>query len=438
MGAAAWLIVAICFLLVGNGVFSGAEIAIISARRSRIDALIAEGRRSARRLKALQDNMDGFLATVQIGVTLMGTLAGVAGGYLASRYVEPALEGSVVAQYLPPAMVATVVVGGGIVYFELIVGELVPKALALRFTDTVALLVAPPLWWLARFSRGLVAVLTASTRAVLWVFGLREFAHRTFVSEEEIKHLVTEGRHQGVLDKTEEELIHSVFEFSETPVKKVMVPRPKIFALDVSTPPGEVEHLIVEGGYTRIPIYDDTPDNVIGLVYIKDVLRLLERRQPIVLRKILHPVHFVPETKKVGELLKELQKRRTHMALVIDEHGSLVGLVTMEDLLEEIVGEIQDEYDWEERPVERLRDGSLVVDGTLSAADLRASYQIPIPESAEFETVAGFLLESLGTVPRGGEFVDLGGHRLTVVDVEKNRISKVKIDKIPVAAATKR
>jgi putative hemolysin len=432
MGDAVWLIVAICFLLVGNGLFSGAEIAVISARRSRIDALIAEGRKAAKRLKALQSDMDGFLATVQIGVTLMGTLAGVAGGYLASRYVEPMLEQTTIAQFVPPAMVATIVVGGGIVYFELILGELVPKALALRFTDTVALLVAPPLWWLARFSRGLVKILTASTRGVLWVFRVREFAHRTFVSEEEIKHLVTEGRHQGVLDKDEEELIHSVFEFSETPVKKVMVPRPKISALDVNTPPGEVEHLIVEGGYTRIPVYDDTPDNVIGLVYIKDVLRLLERRQPIVLRKILHPVHFVPETKKVGELLKELQKRRTHMALVIDEHGSLVGLVTMEDLLEEIVGEIQDEYDWEERPVERLRDGSLVVDGTLSAADLRASYQIPIPESTEFETVAGFMLEKLGSVPRGGEFVDLGGHRLTVVDVEKNRISKVKIDKVPV------
>jgi putative hemolysin len=438
MGDPIWLIVAICFLLIGNGIFSGSEIAVISMRRSRIDALIGEGRRAARRLKELQTNMDGFLATVQIGVTLMGTLAGVAGGYLASRYVEPRLEGTAIAQYLPPTMVATVLIGGGIVYFELILGELVPKALALRFTDTVAMIVATPLWWMARLAKGLVAILTASTRAVLWLFRLRDMGHRTFVSEEEIRHLVTEGRHQGVLDQTEEELIHSVFEFSETPVKKVMVPRPKIFALDVATPPGEVEHLIVEGGYTRIPVHDDTPDNIIGLVYIKDVLRLLERRQPIVLRKILHPVHFVPETKKVGELLKELQKRRTHMALVIDEHGSLVGLVTLEDLLEEIVGEIQDEYDWEERPVERLRDGSLVVDGTLSAADLRASYQIPIPESAEFETVAGFLLESLGAVPRGGEFVDLGGHRLTVVDVEKNRISKVKIDKVPVAAAPRR
>jgi putative hemolysin len=434
MGDPFWLIVAICVFLIGNGLFSGSEIAVISARRSRIDALVAEGRKAARRLKALQDDMDGFLATVQIGVTLMGTLAGVAGGYLASRYVEPALAGSAIAQWLPAPMVATLLVGGGIVYFELILGELVPKALALRFTDMVALMVATPLWWMARSSRWLVAILTRSTRAVLWVLRVRDIGHRTFVSEEEIKHLVTEGRHQGVLDQTEEELIHSVFEFSETPVKKVMVPRPKIFALDANTPPGEVEHMIVEGGYTRIPVYDANPDNVIGLVYIKDVLRLLERRQPVVLRKILHPVHFVPETKKTGDLLKELQKRRTHMALVIDEHGSLVGLVTLEDLLEEIVGEIQDEYDWEERPIETMRDGSLVVDGTLSAADLRSSHHIPIPDSTEFETVAGFMLESLGTVPRGGEHVDLGGFRLTVVDVEKNRISKVKIDRVPVAA----
>src|SRR5687767_10462809 len=430
------LVLAIFLCLLGNGFFSGSEIAIISMRRSRVEQLVGEGRRAARWVKHLQDNMDRFLATVQIGVTLMGTLAGVLGGYLASRYVEPILEG--VAPWLPTAFSAGLLVGIGIVYVELILGELVPKALALRFTDNAAMLVALPLDLLARLSRLAVAVLTASTRAVLWFFRVKNPGHRTFVSEEEIRHLVREGREQGVLDQTEEELIHSVFEFSETPVKKVMVPRPKIFALDVSTPPGEVEHLIVEGGYTRIPVHDDTPDNIIGLVYIKDVLRLLERRQPIVLRKILHPVHFVPETKKVGELLKELQKRRTHMALVIDEHGSLVGLVTLEDLLEEIVGEIQDEYDWEERPVERLRDGSLVVDGTLSAADLRASFQIPIPESAEFETVAGFMLESLGAVPRGGEVVDLGGHRLTVVDVEKNRISKVKIARIPVAAPVKR
>ncbi|HEY2943631.1 MAG TPA: hemolysin family protein, partial [Vicinamibacteria bacterium] len=234
----------------------------------------------------------------------------------------------------------------------------------------------------------------------------------------------------------EEELIHSVFEFSDTPVKKVMVPRPKMFTLDVDTPPGEAERLMVESGFSRIPVYDTSPDNMIGLVYIKDALRLLERRQPVVLRKIVHPIHLVPETKKVGALLKELQKRRSHLALVIDEHGSLVGLVTMEDLLEEIVGEIQDEYDWEERPVERLRDGSMVVEGTLSGDELRSVYNVPIPKSGEFETVAGFMLATLGSVPRGGEVVQVGDYRLTVVDVEKNRINKVKVEKVnaPVVA----
>jgi putative hemolysin len=216
-------------------------------------------------------------------------------------------------------------------------------------------------------------------------------------------------------------------------VRKVMVPRPKVFALDVATAPEEVGRLIVESGFSRIPVFDDSVDNIVGVVYVKDVLRLLEKRQPVVLRKILHPVHFVPETKRTGELLKELQKRRTHMALVIDEHGSVTGLLTLEDLLEEIVGEIQDEYDWEERPVEKLRDGSLVVEGTVAASELRDSHQIPIPESEEFQTVAGFMLEQLGSVPKGGEVVPVGDYRLTVVDVERNRISKVKIERAPVA-----
>ncbi len=423
----------IVLLLLGNGFFSGSEIAVLSARRSRIEGLIAEGSRAAGRVKALQDNMDRFLATVQIGVTVCGTLAGVLGGILASRYVAPALAGGLLARYLPPALVASASVGLAIIYVELVLGELVPKALALRYTETVALLVAAPFRAMGRASRWLVVFFAASTRLVLRFAGIRGIGLRTFVSEEEIKQLVTEGRQQGVLDQTEAEIIHSVFEFKDTPVRKVMVPRPKIFALAAATPPGEVGALIVESGFSRIPVYEVSIDNLLGLVYVKDVLRLLERREPVALRKILHPAHLVPETKKTGELLKELQRRRSHMAVVVDEHGSVSGLVTLEDLLEEIVGEIRDEYDWEERPVERHRDGSLVVEGTLSAADLRDGYGIPLPESGEFETVAGFMLERLGSVPRGGEVVANGDWRFTVVDVERHRISKVKIEKLPAA-----
>jgi putative hemolysin len=419
----------IVLLLLGNGFFSGSEIAVISARRGRIEGLAQQGSRPAMRVRALQQNMDQFLATVQIGVTVCGTLAGVLGGVLASHYIEPGLGQAAWSRWVPPAIVASALVGLAIVYVELVLGELVPKALALRYTESFALLVSAPCLVMARASRWLVVLFAASTRAVLRGLGIRGAGPRTFVSEEEIKHLVREGRLQGVLNQTEMELIHSVFEFTDTPVRKVMVPRPKIFALDVATPPAQVGSLIVESGFSRIPAYEDSIDNVVGLVYGKDALRLLEKRQPVVVRKILHPAHLVPETKRVGELLKELQKRRSHMAIVVDEHGSVSGLVTLEDLIEEIVGEIQDEYDWEERPVERLRDGSLVVEGTLPATELRETYQIPLPESEEFQTVAGFMLEQLGSVPKGGEVVTSGDWRFTVVDVERNRISKVKIEK---------
>jgi len=426
------LAASILLLLLGNGFFSGGEIAVLSARRSRIDALVEEGNRAAGRVKALQDNMDQFLPTVQIGVTVCGTLAGVLGGLFASRFLAPALDASPFAWLVPPAVLASGAVGLAIVYVELVLGELVPKALALRYTEAIALLLSAPFRVMAHASRWLVVFLAASTRLVLRLVGIRGPAGDSFVSQEEIKHLVKEGRQQGVLDQTEMEIIHSVFEFSDTPVRKVMVPRPKIFALDADTPPSEVGSLIVESGFSRIPAYEGSIDNVVGVVYAKDALRLLEKRQPVVVRKVLHPAHLVPETKKVGELLKELQKRRSHMAIVVDEHGSVAGLVTLEDLIEEIVGEIQDEYDWEERPVERLRDGSLVVDGTLSATDLRERYQIPLPESGQSETIAGFMLEQLGAVPKGGEVVSLEGWRFTVVDVERNRISKVKVEKLPV------
>jgi putative hemolysin len=422
---------AVVMLLLGNGVFSGGEIAVISARRSRIDALIDEGSRAARRVKALQDDMDQFLATVQIGVTVCGTLAGVLGGLIATRYLEPVIAAWGLPRFVPAAIVASGMVGIFIIYLELVIGELVPKAFALRYTETIALLLSSPFRAMQRTSRWLISFLSASTRVVLRLFGIRDAGPRTFVSEEEIKHMVKEGRQQGVLEQTEMEIIHSVFEFTDTPVRKVMVPRPKIFALDVDTPPTEVGSLIVESGYSRFPVYEDTIDNVIGVVYVKDALRLLEKRQPVVIRKVLHPVHLVPETKKVGELLKELQKRRTHMAVVVDEHGSVSGLVTLEDLIEEIVGDIQDEYDWEERAIERMRDGSMVVDGTASAAELRETYEIPLPESGEFETIAGFMLERLGSVPKGGEVVAIEGWRFTVVDVERNRISKVKVEKLP-------
>ena len=406
------IVVAIVLLLLGNGFFSGSEIAIISARRSRIDALVAEGSRAARRVKDLQDNMDRFLATVQIGVTVMGTLAGVLGGYLASRHLEPLLEDSWLAAWLPAGLEAAFVVGLGIVYVELMLGELVPKALALRYTRDGG---APGV--LVRFTSWPGLALAdrlpdrLHPRRCCALFGIRDFGARTFVSEEEIKHLVTRGPGAGGPRTRPRWTSSTASSSSRTPrCARSWCPRPKIFALDVDTPPdrgGRADRGERLLAHSRLRGLDRQHRGRSSTS--RTPCACWRRRQPVVLRKILHPGPLrARDRRRSGALLKELQKRRSHLALVIDEHGSLTGLVTLEDLLEEIVGEIHDEYDWEERPVERLRDGSLVVEGTVSAAELRDSYEVPMPESEEFETVAGFMLERLGSVPKGGEVVHGG------------------------------
>jgi putative hemolysin len=436
MSEPVFLVVSIVVLLLGNGFFSGSEIAVVAVRRSRIEALIEEGSRAAKRVKALQDKRDRFLATVQVGVTVTGTLAGVFGGVLAARHLAPALGSLAVSRWVPPILLAVVLVGVPILYVQLVIGELVPRALALRYAETLALLVSAPLKMLLQVSGWMVRFLGGSARLVMKMAGVGEAGPRTFVSVEEIRHLARKGGQQGILDQTEMEIIHGVFDLAETAVRSVMVPRPKVFALDADTLSSDVGRLIVESGFSRIPISEGSIDNIIGVVYAKDVLRVLQRGEPVVVRQMLHRVPFVPEAKKVGALLKELQRRRTHLAVVVNEHGSVSGIVTMEDILEEIVGEIRDEYDWEERPVERLRDGSLVVEGTVSAEELREAYGVPLPESSDFETVAGFMLDRLGSLPGGGEVVTVGEWRLTVVDVERNRVSRVKIE--PLARATRR
>lgn len=242
--------------------------------------------------------------------------------------------------------------------------------------------------------------------------------------------MVAEGRVQGVLSQSDASLLEGVFKFRDMPVRSVMIPRTKTFALEVATNPKVAVKKIVEGGFSRVPIYEGTFDNPLGVLYVKDVLASLERNEPVDIRARLHPVHVVPDSKNVGDLLRELQKKRSHMALVINEHGSVVGIATLEDLVEEIVGEIRDEYDeGEEKSIERLKSGGLVVEGTVSNSLLRESYEIPIPLEIDAETIGGLILEKLGSVPKGGESIDIEGYRLTVVDVERNRVSKVKIEK---------
>jgi putative hemolysin len=431
MSDLALIIGAIFFLLLGNGFFSGSEIALISARKAALRKRAEDGSRGAQLAEALRSEPERFMATVQIGVTVCGTLAGVCGGWLASRHIEPWLDLAGLPAWAPAAVTASVMVSVVIVYVEMVLGELVPKALALKFAVPIASVVAIPISLMARLSRAPLRLMTESTRVILRLLGQKGPMREGLVSAEEIEHMVAEGRLQGVLSQSDASLLEGVFKFRDMPVKSVMIPRTKAFALDVSAEPRAAVKRIVDAGFSRVPIYEGTFDNPIGILYVKDVLASLERAEAVDLRSRLHPVHVVPDSKNVGDLLRELQKKRSHMALVINEHGSVVGIATLEDLVEEIVGEIRDEYDeGEERAVERLKGGGLVVEGTVSNSLLRESHSIPIPVEIDAETVGGFILERLGSVPKGGESVGVEGYRLTVVDVERNRVAKVKIEKL--------
>lgn len=249
--------------------------------------------------------------------------------------------------------------------------------------------------------------------------------------------MVQEGRDQGVFDQTEQELIHSVFEFTESSVKDVMIPRPRIQAIDVETPIEQVLAHIVETGKSRYPVYRNTLDEVLGILYDKDLFRLLAEKKPIVLAQVVRPAFFTPETTRVSRLLKSMQRRRMPMALVVDEYGGMEGLITIEDLIEEIVGEIEDETDREDLAVRRLRDGSYIVDASISIHDLADQHRLAFPESAEYETLAGFLITQLQRMPRGGEIVTYEDWRLTIVDMDGRRIARVKIEARPQDAGRK-
>ncbi|MBI3962901.1 MAG: HlyC/CorC family transporter [Deinococcus sp.] len=425
----------IFILILANGFFASSEIAFISARRSRIKKLAEQGDSRAKTLLRLQGDPDRFITTVQIGVTLVGSLASALGGAGAVRVLEPLITQVPFLQSAakPIALGLVVVV---ISYLSLVLGELVPKSLALRRSEAIALGSARAIDFLARLSGVFVRFLRFSSRVVLGVLGIRGGPAPGTVSQEEIKLLMQEGKEQGIFNETELKLIKEVFEFTDIAVKEVMVPRPRIDAIALGMPVADMLAHMLETRYSRYPVYGEDLDDIKGVLYYKDLLAPLKDGKPVVVSELLKPVYYVPETMKVSQLLREMQRRRQHLAIVVGEHGSLEGLVTLEDLLEEIVGEIHDEYDEVERPVEVFPDGSLVAYGALPVRELRENYHVDLPESGEYETLAGFVLTLLQRIPRGGEVVQSGELKFTVVDMDGRRVAKVKIERVapPVAA----
>jgi putative hemolysin len=431
-----WLEAALIFVLIlANGFFAASEIAVIAMRKSRIDALVEKGVKCAAVIARLKNDPDRFLATVQIGVTIVGSLASAIGGAAAIAYLKPqiaALPFALAARWAEA--IALLIVVLPISYLSLVLGELVPKSLALRYSEQIACFVARPIELLSRVSAVIVKVLTKSSNAVLRLFGGKDVEGASFISVDEVKSLIREGAAKGIFNETEQELIHSVFEFADTPVKAVMIPRTEIHAIEANTSLADAARSFVESGFSRIPVYEGELDKIIGILYNKDVFKALQEKSDFRIRDHLHPAFFVPSTLPISELLKQLQRRHLAMALVVNEFGEVEGLATLEDLVEEIVGEIRDEYDREERgPVERLPDGSMVIKGSALLKDLKTDFGLPFEESSEYHTLAGFMLAKLKRIPRGGEWVEDNGYKLTIVDMEGRRILKIKLEQTATA-----
>jgi len=422
----------VVILILANGFFSGSELAIISARRGKIARMTSAGDARARLVDHMQKDSSRFLATVQVGVTVVGTLASAVGGSAAADYLRPVFRSMPVAwmrEFAEPLSLATVV--AVIAYLSLILGELVPKSIGLRFADAFALAVARPLFWLSRIAGPVVWFLTASTQAVLSVFGLKARDEKGYLTREEMLDLVVEGGKTGVLTDFEHFFIQNSLRFIHTQAHEVMVPRVKIAFLNAEASWDEVMAVVSKKLFSRYPVYRGDMENIVGFVHTKDLLLTLAGSgAPPELGRHIRPIPFVPETSKVTDVIRSMQRHKNLMAMVVDEYGGISGLLTLEDLIEELVGESEDEYDVGEFRVRRQPDGSLLVDAMMPIGDVEDLLNIP-REEHDFETVAGLLLEAFGHIPKQGERMAWKGYDFTCVVVTRQSISRVLIRKRP-------
>jgi putative hemolysin len=423
-------------LITLNAFFSASEIAVISVSKLRLKQLLDDGDQNAAVLFRLADDSSRFLATIQIGVTFLGFLASATAAVSLSDGLAKSIERLPIPGIADSARgLAVAAITIGLAIITLIFGELAPKSIALAHSERLALFVARPIELLARLASPLVRFLVWATNLVAKPFGGQRRRGLPIVTQEEIKTLVDAGEESGMLEEDEKEMIYSIFEFGETLAREVMVSRVDIVALDADTPLLDAMDVIIKHNHSRVPVYQGNIDNVIGILYAKDLLKVMrekgrEAANQIRLPDIVRPAAFTPESKKVDELLADMQKRRIHMAIVIDEYGGTAGLVTIEDILEEIVGEIQDEYDQgEEALIQPAGDNEWSIDARTNLSDINDLLEcnIPIDES---DTLGGFIYESLGKVPLPGDEVQREDLRFKVVNVAGRRIGKVRVTRV--------
>ena len=426
-----WLEVAgILLLILLIGFFSACEVAVVSTRKSRMTELAEEGNRRAAIVLSFQSNPEKFLAAIHVGIVFSLILASALGGTIAIEALVPALESSDYPWVRDGSnWISLIVMAGALGSLVVVFGELVPKSLSLRFAEKVALRLAQPLRFFSVLFHYPVRMMTFASNVFLSPFKDSTTFTESRISEEEFKLMLAEGTKTGVIDKTEHELIESIFEFTDTTAKEVMIPRPDVVALNITLPRDSIVKIVLEEGYSRLPVYKDSIDSIIGVVYTKDLLGMLEYSDVIIVQDIIRPAYFVQETKKISQLMRELQQRRLHMAVVIDEFGGTEGIITMEDILEEIVGEIHDEYDEVVKEVESGGDGSYLVNARMSIRDFNERFHENVPEADEYDTVSGFLHKVTGRIPELNEEIVRDDLSFTIVKKSQRRLRLVRFRK---------
>ncbi len=409
--------------LVGNGLFAGAEIAILSVRKTRLREFIRRKDKRALAVKKLRDEPERFLATVQVCITTFGTAASVFGG----AEIEPMLAHELTKIGLGHTA-AIVLVVALIVYLELVIGELVPKSLALRYSDRYSFFAGRPLLLLSQLLRPIVWTLTAASNIFLRFFGDKTTFTETRLSRDELQQLVEEAAKTGSVDPRASEIASRALGFGEVTVAEVMVPRNRVVALRRGAPPDEVQRVILEEGHSRMPIYDGTIDNIVGYVVARDVLALAWEKGLVVLEDILRPPHKVPESTRALDLLRELQRRRTQMAVVVDDNGGLSGLVTAEDLIEELVGDIMSEDDVPEQYFVREPQGTILVQGWAAVRKVNRDLHLDLPVGKDRTTIAGLCMSLAQAIPQAGEKLTTdNGTVLEVIEASPRRVRRVRI-----------
>src|ERR671923_1850283 len=411
---------AVLLLVLGNAFFVAAEYALVTARRARLMELAQHGNRRARIALRIMDSPVRFIGTVQLGITAFSIGLGAVGEPIVEHWLDEPLSTGV----------AFGLAYGFVTYLHVTLGELVPKAVALTKNESTALWVALPVEAVFLVSYPLVWLLQESANAFTRLFGIEPapagvVAH----TEEDIRHIVAAAEDTGVTEEAEEEMVYKVFDFADKEVHEVMVPRPEVVAISIDLPPQECLAAVIDSPYTRYPVYRGSLDDIVGILHVRDLFSALyaDGIRNVDIQSLVRPAFMVPETKDLAAMLAEFRRANQHLAIVVDEYGSFEGLVTLEDLLEEIVGEIEDEYDLPDESVERVDDARIRIDGTFPIDDFNEQFDQDLPQD-DYHTLAGFVFGALGRAAQSGDEVLHDGLRFYVLDVDGPRIERLEIE----------